>query len=162
MKKIAIISDTHMSSIEPWFEKAYSNVLSQADYIFHCGDHTSADVHHYLLQHERLLAARGNCDWGDGLGELPQVATATIEGFKIAVTHGWGDRPGVPGRLTQSFSSDEFDIVCYGHTHTRNWVEANGMYLLNPGSFGEETHSYAILTLEEGEGPEVVFKSYQE
>ena len=157
MTTLAVISDTHMNHVEKWFEKIYEKHLATADYIIHCGDHTSVDVHHYLLQHNRLIAVRGNCDWDGDLAELPQVATTTVEGFKIAATHGWGDRPGVPARLRQSFSSDEFDIVCYGHTHQQHWVEKEGLYLLNPGSLGEEPHAMALLTLEEGEKPQVEF-----
>lgn len=144
--RLAVISDTHLHSPEPWLERVYNQWLAPADVLIHCGDITTFDTWSYFMQHDRFLCVRGNCDWEPRLVEqLDPMLTAEIGPLNIAATHGWGPRSQVPMKVAQAFGP-EYDLVCYGHTHARDWSIIEGVQLLNPGSLGE-SRSLAIVTI---------------
>lgn len=144
--KIAVISDTHMGEPSSWLDAVYAKWLEPADALIHCGDITSVTTWSYFMQHENLIGVRGNCDWDPQLvDELEPMRTVTIGTLTVGVTHGWGPRPQVPVKVAQAFGPD-LDLVCYGHTHKRDWSIVEGVQLLNPGSLGE-FGSLAIVTV---------------
>ena len=154
---LAVISDTHFSCAPDWFEAVYRRWLADADVLLHCGDHTGFGFWQRLCAHPRFLAVRGNCDQDARFaGELPPTLRFELEGFTIGAAHGWGDRPGVPARMAEAFGP-QCDIVCYGHTHARDWSVRSGVQLLNPGSLGDSPGSFARLVLERGREPECEF-----
>lgn len=146
--QIAVISDTHQSTVEPWLEQVYTKWLAPADYLVHCGDITTAAVWSYFLQHDNFLCVRGNCDWDPQLvDQLAPMLTAQVGPLTLGATHGWGPRPQVPLKVAQAFGP-AYDLVCYGHTHKRDWSVIEGVRLVNPGSLGE-SRSLAQITVEE-------------
>ena len=81
---------------------------------------------------------RGNCDWDPQLVDiLEPTATARLGDLTLGVTHGWGSRSQVSFKVAQAFGPG-FDLVCYGHTHARDWSVLEGVQLCNPGSLGED------------------------
>ncbi|BDQ37652.1 phosphoesterase [Pseudodesulfovibrio nedwellii] len=145
--KIAVISDTHMSSVPAWLDEVYSTWLAPADVLVHCGDITSFAIWSYFMQHENFICVRGNCDWDPQLADmLKPMLSRKLGPLTVGVTHGWGPRPQVPVAVAQAFGA-EYDLVCYGHTHVRDWSVVEGVQLLNPGSLGE-SGSLALVTVD--------------
>jgi putative phosphoesterase len=140
---LAVISDSHLYDPVPWFEELFERLLARADVLVHCGDITGWQVLHLLRRHERLTAVLGNCDW-QLVDELPPSASLTLHGVRIAATHGFADRAGTPERAAKAFAQGH-DLVCYGHTHCRDWSVRHGARLLNPGSLSEG--SLALVTV---------------
>lgn len=154
--QVAVISDTHLARPEPWFERVYEQHLAGADVLIHCGDITGHSVWSYLMQHPRFHCVLGNCDWEPALAsQLEPRITLSLEGFTVGACHGWGSRSGVPERVAEAFGT-EYDLVCYGHTHARDWSTTGGVQLLNPGSLGE-SRSLALVTLQAGQTPHCRF-----
>ena len=154
--KIAVISDTHLGTLPTWLDRVYTTWLAPADVLIHCGDITSPEIWSYFMQHDRFLCVRGNCDWDPQLVEqLEPMLTARVGPLTIGVTHGWGPRSQVPVKVAQAFGP-EFDLVCYGHTHARDWSTMDGVRLCNPGSLGE-SRSLALITVAEDGAMECEF-----
>lgn len=154
--QIAVISDTHLSAVEPWLETVYARWLAPADFLVHCGDITTTEVWSYFLQHDNFLCVRGNCDWEATLvDQLPSTLTAQVGPLTLGATHGWGPRPQVPVKVAQAFGPD-YDLVCYGHTHKRDWSVVEGVRLVNPGSLGE-FRSLALVTVSRADSLECEF-----
>ncbi|MBG0790668.1 MAG: metallophosphoesterase family protein [Desulfovibrionaceae bacterium] len=147
--RIAVISDTHMGSPPAWLDRVYSAWLGPADVLVHCGDITSFDTWSYFMQHDNFICVRGNCDWDPRLADqLEPMATARLGPITVGVTHGWGPRSQVPLKAAQAFGPG-YDLVCYGHTHARDWSVTGGVRLCNPGSLGE-SGSLAVITVFDG------------
>lgn len=98
---------------------------------------------------------KGNCDFLSKLGdfEIPKTDSVILAGKKIVFTH--GDLYGVKygnGGLVRLAEESSADIVLYGHTHraTEDYltVRERGVYLLNPGSVGQNS-SFGILDIDE-------------
>jgi len=146
--QIAVISDTHMGNPPAWLDAVYARWLGPADALVHCGDITSVQTWSYFMQHDNFICVRGNCDWDPQLvDQLKPMETVRIGSLTIGATHGWGPRPQVSVKVAQAFGSG-YDLVCYGHTHRRDWSVVEGVQLLNPGSLGE-SGSLAIVTVGE-------------
>lgn len=144
---IAVISDTHMSTPPAWLTDVYDQYLGPADVLVHCGDITTANTWSYFMQHDNFICVRGNCDWDPALvDQLEPSATVQLGPITVGATHGWGPRPQVPVKVAQAFGP-EYDLVCYGHTHKRDWSIIEGVQLVNPGSLGE-SRSLAIVTVQ--------------
>jgi putative phosphoesterase len=138
--RLAVISDSHLSIPDDRFERVYARHLSGADALLHCGDMVSPELYHSLCRHPRFLAVRGNCDTFRLDHELPptlsaELAVAPGRSLRIGMAHGWGERSTVWQRVAELFPG--FDLVCYGHTHRRDWTQRGQTHLLNPGSLAE-------------------------
>jgi len=156
--KIAVISDTHMGSVPGWLDDVYSTWLAPADALIHCGDITSFETWSYFMQHDNFICVRGNCDWDPQLTDmLKPMLSIKLEALTLGVTHGWGPRSQVPVAVAQAFGPD-YDLVCYGHTHARDWSVVEGVQLLNPGSLGE-SGSLALVTIGDDGSMECEFVS---
>ncbi len=154
--KIAVISDTHLEAPPGWLDGVYEKWLGPADYLVHCGDITTPEVWSYFMQHDNFLCVRGNCDWDPQLvDELEPMLSVKIGPLTLGVTHGWGPRPQVSVKVAQAFGPS-YDLVCYGHTHARDWSIIDGVQLLNPGSLGE-SRSLALVTVSQDGNMECEF-----
>ncbi len=154
--KIAVISDTHMGRPSAWLDRVYRTWLEPADHLVHCGDITSPEIWSYFMQHKSFLCVRGNCDWDQQLvDQLEPMLTASVGPITLGVTHGWGPRSQVPITVAQAFGSG-YDLVCYGHTHKRDWSVVEGVRLCNPGSLGE-SGSLAVITVRDDGSLECAF-----
>ncbi len=79
------------------------------------------------------------------MSQLEPMKTFQLGPLTVGVAHGWGPRSQVAGKVARAFGP-EYDLVCYGHTHKRDWSVVAGVQLLNPGSLGE-FGSMAIVTV---------------
>ncbi len=145
--KIAIISDTHMGTPPSWLDRVYATWGEPADALVHCGDITSVETWSFFMQHPNFICVRGNCDWDPQLvDQLQPMLSVQLGPITLGATHGWGPRSQVPVKVAQAFGP-EYVLVCYGHTHARDWSVIDGVQLCNPGSLGE-SGSLAIVTVD--------------
>ena len=145
---LAVISDSHIAAPNHWFGAVFDRYLARADCLIHCGDMVGADLFHFMLAHPALHAVRGNCDQFTTPHDRPTLhsfALTTPRGhaLNIGVAHGWGERASVWKRVWESFPDHQ--LICYGHTHRRDWSLHQGARILNPGSLAEG--SLALVTL---------------
>ena len=154
---VAVISDTHLEQPDRLLAAVFDRFCRDADVLLHCGDCVGEATWAFLNSHPRFHAVQGNCDLPPLWGSLPALRELELEGFRLGMGHGWGPRSQVGGSVAAQFP--EADIVCYGHTHIRDWrCLESGVRLLNPGSLfwprsGEG--GLARLVLHRGLPPEV-------
>jgi len=146
--RLAIISDTHLTGPDERFCALYEKHLAPTDVLLHCGDMVGASLYHYLCQHPRFYCVRGNCDHFILDHDVPQTMSRTLalpggKEISFGMAHGWGERSTVWLRVAELFP--KHDLICYGHTHRRDFAVHQGARILNPGSFAEG--SFALLDI---------------
>lgn len=153
--KVGIVGDTHGS------KKAMRLVLSvtpPVDYWLHTGDYGQDG--RFLAYETKLpfLSVAGNTDPVEGRANIDELIT--LGGKRIWLTHGH--------RYMHGYQIDEIawwarkldvDIAVFGHTHIPLIKWYGEILLINPGSpllpRDEQGPTFAVLTLNEGEKPEV-------
>jgi putative phosphoesterase len=154
---VAVMSDTHLDQPDNLLAAIFERHCRDADVLLHCGDCVSEETWSFLNSHPRFYSVQGNCDLPPLNGCLPVLRELELEGFRLGMGHGWGPRSRVGDVVAGRFQG--VDIVCYGHTHIRDWrLSSEGVRLLNPGSLfwprsGEG--GMARLYLKSGQEPEV-------
>ncbi|MEF8887150.1 MAG: YfcE family phosphodiesterase [Haloarculaceae archaeon] len=148
MARVAVLSDTH--SYDDLRETVPEWVVAEvetADYTVHAGDFVAPTALEFFRDLAAdLVAVRGNADVGV---DLPEVATLTVEGVRLVVTHppdvedasldrAAYDRAVVAavesvGEMP-SASDDRPVVAVAGHTHRVIDEVVGGVRLLNPGS----------------------------
>ena len=138
MKRVAILSDTHIPSRESEIPDWVEDHLESADHVLHAGDFDSPDAYERVkeLTAGTLTAVAGNVDPAS-LG-LPSVATVDVEGVRFVLTHGTGDPSTYEQRIADTVhrnadAADTF-VGVSGHTHELLDTTVDGVRLLNPGS----------------------------
>ncbi len=134
--KALAVSDTHGNTGSL---KQIAREYADIAYLFHLGDYV-ADAQ-YLRQempHTKVIFVKGNCDI---CSDAPAVEEVFIAGNKIILTHGH--------LLKVKYSYDRalYDAqergakaIVFGHTHIAYKEYVDGVWLLNPGSAGEESN----------------------
>jgi len=154
---VAVMSDTHLDQPDALLAAVFDRYCRDADVLLHCGDHVGEDTWSFLNSHPRFLSVQGNCDPPFVSGAQPILRELELEGFRLGMGHGWGPRSRVGEAVASRFS--DVDIVCYGHTHIRDWRKsADDIWLLNPGSLfwpRSGPGGMARLHLGAGQVPEV-------
>ena len=135
MAKALVVSDTHgnRSSLNQ-IAREYADV----EYLFHLGDYAmDAEYLADELPHAKVISVKGNCDL---IADAPEFEEIVIGGNKIILTHGH--------TLNVKYSYDrvffyaqehEAKAILFGHTHVPCKEYKAGIWLVNPGSAGEET-----------------------
>lgn len=145
--KLAVFSDTHgfpdkmLSAIE----------LSSPDVIVHLGD-GELDVNEIKRQFPAipLKSVRGNCDLHS---KTPETEFFLIYNIKVFITHGhlFGVKRETSSLIEKAYTMGA-DIVMYGHTHIANCSRAGNLIIINPGSCGYTSSSYAeVIISDSGE-----------
>lgn len=138
MTKIVIMSDSH-DQIAHLNQALDAALAADAEVLLHCGDLCAPFMLNQIGERFKGLVhvVFGN---NDGDGRLLQVIAAKhphislhgiyaeleFDGRRIAMIH----YPEPARRIAQS---GQFDLVCYGHDHTRLLEQVGGSWLLNPG-----------------------------
>ena len=152
--RIAVLSDTHMSTPSSVLYKVFEEQLRHMDAVLHCGDMTGEQVWSFLNSHGSFMAVAGNMDMGGWASALPGQATVTIQGLKIGLLHGHGLGFGTLSTKVREVFEPDVDLICFGHTHIREWsTTSDGTGLLNPGSFSLPKKSppgYAVVHVSGG------------
>jgi len=133
MKRIGILSDTHMNKPDAFLEEIASRHFSDVDLIIHAGDLVSIEVLDVFREMDKdVVAVCGNMDGNDIRQALPMTRTIEIEGMRIGIIHGWGAPNGIRQRIINSFR--DVDSIIYGHTHECFCGYESGIHFFNPGS----------------------------
>lgn len=144
MKKILLISDTHMEN------ELFNSITKRhqdCDYFIHCGD-SSVDPKDPILTH--WITVLGNHDEG----HFDTERFLRIEQFRVFITHGhlFNVYEGYE-QLENKALKLNADLVFHGHTHIATYEVINNITYINPGSvmfnrghYGFGT--YAIVTID--------------
>jgi putative phosphoesterase len=148
--KIAVLSDTHLHTIEELSPQILS-AFSSVDLIVHCGDFVGSAVFEGLKQLGEVKAVRGNVDSSKLKSLLPETEQFVVGGKKIGVIHGWGGPEGMERRIREAFG--DVDVILYGHSHEPKIQKIGDVLFFNPGS---GRYSYGILTIDRDARGEIV------
>ena len=148
--KILVLSDSH-SALSP-MRRFVEAVKPQA--IVHLGDHfDDADVLEQSFPRIPLHRVPGNCDSWRMLRYEPPVKCYDVCGVRLFMTHGHDH--GVKMTLAPLVkAAREMQAVAalYGHTHRPDCHrEADGLWVLNPGSCGYGGGTAGLIEIENGE-----------
>ena len=132
--RLLLLADTHVPRrardlpAQVWAE------VDRADVVAHAGDWVEVALLDALqARSARLLACWGNNDGPLLRGRLPEVATAVLDGLRVAVVHETGGAAGREPRAAAAFPG--VDLLVFGHSHIPwDTTAAGGLRLLNPGS----------------------------
>ncbi|AOT73284.1 hypothetical protein Gferi_24110 [Geosporobacter ferrireducens] len=151
--KVAVIADTHLKSMKKPLPRLLYQRLINVDVIFHCGDIQHQDVLSELEGFAPVYAVKGNGDSGDMVTNLPEKCIVELNGYRIGIFHGHGEKGRTVDRAFNSFIHENVDIVIFGHSHQPLLQTKSGILLLNPGSptvkRREKKYSFILLYLEE-------------
>lgn len=149
--KIGIVSDTHGHVKRT---RVAASLLTQAnvDVVLHCGDVGSPEVIRQLDLWPGHFVA-GNVDQGiknmlaNAVSQRQawhgEFADLVLDERRIAIAHGH-DRK----RLESCLASEEYDLVCCGHTHQARRRRVGKTLLLNPGAlYRSAAPSCAVVDL---------------
>jgi len=132
--------------------------VETADLVVHAGDWVVPGLLDELEERSSaLLACWGNNDGAELRRRLPEVATAELEGVRVAVVHETGQARGRDARMRVAFP--DTDLLVFGHSHIPWDTTVEGLRLLNPGSPTDRRRqphcTYVTLTLAAGEVTDV-------
>ena len=131
--RLLLISDTHVPLRANDLPAQVWSEVETADVVVHAGDWVDVALLDRLEQRSRrLLACWGNNDGPALHARLPEVATATLEGVRVAVVHETGGRHRREERMRAAHPDS--DLLVFGHSHIPWDTEWAGLRLLNPGS----------------------------
>ncbi len=153
MMKIGVLSDTHIHSLSAatnFAQRLLEGPFRDVEAIIHAGDHLLAELPScfYPLP---WYGVQGNMD--PPSAALPVQRIIRLNGFTIALTHGWGAPRGLEERVLNRFNLADIDVVIYGHSHYPVCHRKGEVLIMNPGSPTDKRsapfHSVGILTLDE-------------
>ncbi len=153
MKRIAVISDTHLPRGARRLPAHCIELCTGADLLLHCGDVCELGVWVMLSKLGPPLAGvHGNMDDPDLRELLPGRRIVEVEGSRIGMVHIAGPAAGRARRLRATFP--DCDAIVYGHTRAPEATQDEGVWILNPGSPTERrtspTHAMLVLEVEGG------------
>ena len=161
--RLLLLADTHWPRRCRDLPQRVWDEVEAADLVVHAGDWVEAGLLDRLQERSAsLLACWGNNDGAELRARLPEVARATIEGVRVAVTHETGAAAGRGPRADRAHPGT--DLLVFGHSHIP-WdaTTPGGMRLLNPGSPTDRRRqpvaSFQTLTLAAGAVHDVVLHS---
>ncbi|KAJ49178.1 hypothetical protein BD780_003142 [Clostridium tetanomorphum] len=149
--KIGIISDTHITKHSEDINKIIDKYFKEVDMIIHVGDFNSIDVINNIKKKKKFVGVYGNNDSSSVKQYLNEKEIISVEGYKIGLFHGHGDKKNVIDRAYEKFKDNKVDIIIFGHSHQPIIKTKNKILMLNPGSprrkFKERWYSYMQLEL---------------
>jgi len=133
MKKIGVISDTHLKKPTDSIEEIVSKYFFDVDLIIHAGDMVRLCVLDIFYEAGKdIIAVSGNMDYPEVSDRFPLKQSIEIEAVRIGIIHGWADPYGMRARIRKEFN--EVNAIIYGHTHQAFSGTEDGVFFFNPGS----------------------------
>ncbi|SEB16716.1 hypothetical protein SAMN05421743_12258 [Thalassobacillus cyri] len=161
--KIVVTGDTHMPKKAKQLPDRLLEELTTADVIIHTGDWSSINVYHALAEYGKVYGVYGNVDGEEIKHHFPARQIIQMEGFKIGIVHGHGEKKTTEKRTLEAFDGEDLDVLIFGHSHIPLLRSYKNLLLFNPGSPTDKRrlpyYSYGILTFDEGIRAEHVFFS---
>ena len=132
--RLLLLADTHVPKRARELPPRLWRAVEDADVVIHAGDWVEPALLDELEDRSaRLIGVWGNNDGAELRSRLPEVARASIEGIRFAVTHETGASTGREARCELAFPDD--DVLVFGHSHIPwDTTTPRGLRLLNPGS----------------------------
>lgn len=132
--RLLLLADTHLPSRAKDLPPQVWAAVDAADVVVHAGDWVAEAALDTLEgRARRLIGVHGNNDGPELHARLPEVATANLDGLRLAVVHETGPAGGREERCAQQFPG--VDVLVFGHSHIPwDTMTATGLRLLNPGS----------------------------
>ncbi|PRR77383.1 hypothetical protein CLLI_23670 [Clostridium liquoris] len=150
--KIGIISDTHITKHGDNINKIIDKYFKDVDMIIHVGDFNSMDVINNIKKKKKFMGVFGNNDSSTVKQYLKEKDIINIEGYKIGMFHGHGDKKTSIERAYDEFKDSKVDIIIFGHSHQPIIKTKNKILMINPGSpsrkLKERWYSYIVLELD--------------
>jgi uncharacterized protein len=150
--RILVTGDTHMPRKGTRLPEALVRAMKTADLIIHTGDWQEKEIYEMFRKYGDVIGVFGNTDTEDIRELLQRREEITVNGFKIGIVHGDGEKKTTEKRVLESFDSS-FDCIIFGHSHIP-YLRYHGQSLLfNPGSPADKRKlpyfSFGIITVEE-------------
>lgn len=153
MKKIGVISDTHIPRAAAAIPESVFDVFAGVDMILHAGDLVSDSVIDVLSGIAPVISVRGNMDPQDDPRPVKRVVEIGGEGVKIGLIHGWGGAADLHERVRNEFG-DDVECIVFGHSHFPFNDFVGGVLMFNPGSPTDRRfapyNSVGLLTISNG------------
>jgi putative phosphoesterase len=132
--QLLLMADTHVPKRARDLPEQLWRAVDEADIVVHAGDWVCVELLDALLVRvDRLIGVVGNNDGPSLSARLPEVATAQLDGVRLAVVHDTGPSSGREARCAARFP--DTDVLVFGHSHIPwDTVAPTGLRLLNPGS----------------------------
>ncbi len=152
MIKAGVLSDTHLSTVNPQFRQLAEQAFGDCDVIFHAGDITAGPILD-VFSGKTVHGVYGNmCDMSSR-SRLPDGLRVEIDGVIVGLCHGAGAMSNIEERVWSRFP--DADVIIYGHTHKPVCQKRGKVWFINPGAFQcYSSHgtpaSYAIVTIDKG------------
>ena len=149
--KLGIVSDTH-GHVENTRRAVRLLESLRVDRVLHCGDVGSNEVVELFAPWQTDFVV-GNCDHhpdrlAAAIAEAGQTCHGRfgelhLDGKRIALLHA-DDR----AKFLEVTENDEWDVVCYGHTHVAAIDRRGRTLIVNPGAlYRANPHSLAVVDL---------------
>lgn len=139
MTKILVLSDSHGN------KNLLEQIIKQEQYdvVFYLGDGIR-DLD-YIEIEKPIYKVAGNCDW---FSFEPIQDFLSIENIKILIAHGhqYHVKNGLSEILSEA-KRKQYNLVCYGHTHTQKCTTLDDIIFINPGSVG--VGCYAVMEIQD-------------
>lgn len=156
--KIGVVSDTHCLLIP----KQLIEDFKEVDFIIHGGDFCSLEDFKIFQGINPVKAVYGNMDDEDLCQILPRRQIIKCEGVSIGLCHGHGRSRDALDNAIQEFSSDEVDVVIFGHSHFPFKETINNVMYFNPGSPNDiiraPYRSYGVINITKGKAVPKIIK----
>jgi putative phosphoesterase len=132
--RLLLISDTHVPNRARQMPARIWTEVERADVVVHAGDWVDVSLLDELESRcRRLIGVAGNNDGPELWERLGEIATAELDGVRLAVIHETGSAQGRETRCAAKFPGT--DVLVFGHSHIPwDTVAPTGLRLLNPGS----------------------------
>jgi putative phosphoesterase len=132
--RLLLLADTHVPRRARDLPAQVWQQVEAADVVVHAGDWVDVSLLDAVESRaRRLVAVYGNNDGPSLRDRLPDIATAELDGVRLAVVHETGGREGRERRCAQQFP--DADVLVFGHSHIPwDTTAETGLRLLNPGS----------------------------
>ena len=124
MSKVLIVSDTHYLR-RPDLKKFIESF--DVETTIHCGDIYPGFKRGDIVN---IYLCKGNNDYGDIVSEC----RFEIDGLKFLTTHGHKGYAYQPKTLLNYLYEDDYDVICFGHTHVPYYYNDGKTIIINPGS----------------------------
>jgi len=152
MKKIVVISDTHIPTIASALPPRIMEMLKDCDLCIHAGDYVDKKVIDTINTYTKLEGVCGNMDSEEVKNMLPEKKIIKIDKVAIGITHGSGSYFNILERIKKQFSSSRIDICIFGHTHKPLNKKEGKIIFFNPGSPTDRIftpyNSFGIINIE--------------
>lgn len=151
--RLGVVSDTH-GHVDHARQAVRMLESLGVERVLHCGDVGSQEVVELFAPWQTDFVV-GNCDHHpERLAEIIAEAGQTCHG-RFGELHLEGKRIGLlhaddVAKFREVTESNEWDLVCYGHTHVAAIDRRGRTLIVNPGAlYRANPHSLAIVDLSE-------------